>query len=93
MNLPHHLDSIITCLQDNNFTIQTLIWSVLKSSSNSHHACQESILFRATDICTDLFQAVESNAISSWAFDIVKKKLYGEVTKLAWKENGLHFDA
>jgi hypothetical protein len=36
---------------------------------------------------------VESDAISSWAFDIVKKKLCGEVTELAWKENGLHFNA
>jgi hypothetical protein len=93
MDLPHRLDNVITCLQDNDFTIPTLIRSVLESSSNSHHACQESILFRATNICTDLFRAVESNAISSWAFDIVKKKLCGEVTELARKENGLHFNA
>ena len=92
MDLPCRLDNVITCLQDNNFTIPTLIQSVLESSSNSHHACQESLLFWATDICTDLSQAVESDAISSWAFDIVKKKLCGEVTKLAWKENGLHFN-
>ena len=35
---------------------------------------------------------MESNAISSWAFDIVKK-LCREVTELAQKENGLHFNA
>jgi hypothetical protein len=92
MDLPHRLDNVITCLRDNNFTIPTLIRSILKSSSNSHHACQESLLFGATNICTDLSQA-ESDAISSWAFDIVKKKLCGEVTELAWKENGLHFNA
>jgi hypothetical protein len=96
MDLPHRLDNVITCLRDNNFTIPTLIRSVLESSSNSHYACQESLLFGATDICSDLFRALESKdskTISSWVFDVVTKKLCREVTELARKENGLHFNA
>jgi hypothetical protein len=61
MDLPRRLDNVITCLQDNNFTIPTLIQSVLESPR--HLACQGSLLFGATDICSDLFGAVESEAI------------------------------
>ena len=92
MTLCHHLDNVILCLQENNFTIPTLIQSILTSLSNGHHACQESLLFGATDVCSDL-SCMQSNIVFSWAFEITKKKLCAEVVALTQADNGLHFNA
>ena len=92
MNLCHCLDSVITCLQENNFTIPTLIQSILTSSSDSHCACRESLLFGATDVCSDLSR-MQSDIVFSWAFETTKKRLHAEVVALTQTNNGLHFNA
>jgi len=72
--------------------IPTLIQSIFTSSSNSHHGCQESLLFGATDVCSDLSN-MQSNIVFSWAFEITKKKLCAEVVALIQADNSLHFNA
>ena len=91
MTLCHHLDSVIICLQENNFTIPTFIHSILTSSSDGHHAYQESLLFGVMDVCSNLSH-MWSNIVFSWAFEITKKQLCAEVVALTQADNGLHFN-
>ena len=69
MNLEQWLNNIFKSLDQNGFTIPTLIRSVLESSSSYH--C-DSLLFGEHSICSDLLAYNQTGAIFSWTFETVK---------------------
>ncbi|KAF8239098.1 hypothetical protein L208DRAFT_1239079 [Tricholoma matsutake] len=90
MDLGQWLDNVFTSLEQNRFTIPTLIQSVLESSSSYHH---DSLLFGAPSICSDLLAYSQTGAIFLWAFETVKGKLCQELVALMDSDSGLHFNA
>jgi hypothetical protein len=90
MDLGQRLDNVFTSLEQNRFTIPTLIRSALESSSSYH--C-DSLLFGAPSICSDLLAYTQTGATFSWAFETVKGKLCQELVALTDSDNGLHFNA
>src|ERR1700733_14198927 len=90
MNLEQWLNNVFKSLDQNGFTIPTLIRNVLESSSSYH---RDSLLFRAHSICSDLLAYNQTGAIFSWTFETVKSKLCQELVALTDNDSGLHFNA
>ena len=91
MDLEQQLNNVFKGLEQNGFTIPTLIRSVLESLTHSYHC--NSLLFGAPSICSDLLAYNQTGAIFSWTFETVKSKLHQELVALTDKESSLHFNA
>ena len=92
MDLIQRLENVRTCLQQNGLTIPTYIQGVLTVPS-SDPTFREALLFHVEGICSDLSRHSTSDSVFTWAFEIVKTKLWQEVIALTQQKSGLHFNA
>ena len=79
MDLEQRLNDVFKSLEQNGFTIPTLIRSVLESSTHSYH--HNFLLFGVPSICSDLLAYNQTGVIFSQTFETVKSKnLYTKVS-------------